>query len=160
MVGVIAAGGVAASAVDDQPPLPVEVSDGVTVIPPADWEFGGRSEDGRTILISKGSGSLAVTVTPDSDVVGALNELRGEWLASGTVTAAEVESVRSARPGATAYGFAYSGTFPDQGAPVEGEVSGYQGSSVVVLFDGWGSLGQYQLSTGTIEAIIRDTVIP
>ena len=160
MVGILVGGLLAEGAVADQPPVPVEVSNGVIVTPPADWEFGGRSEDGRTILLSKGSGSLAVAVTDGTDVIGALNGLRGEWLASGKVSASEVGEVASVRPGATAHGFGYSGTFPNVGAPVEGEVVGFAGTSVAVLFDGWAAFGGYPSVRDEIAEIIRGAAIP
>ena len=160
MVGIVVTGAVAESAVADVPPGPIEISDGVTVTPLADWEFGGRSDDERTILLSKGSGSLAITIGDGTDVVGALNALRGEWLATSTVTAADVAEVTTARPGATAFGFAYSGTFPDLGAPIEGEVTGYAGTSVTVLFDGWAHFGDYRNVRDEIAEMIRSAVSP
>ena len=160
MVGILVVGVVAEGSVADVPDRPIEVSNGVTVTPLPDWEFGGRSDDERTILLSKGLGSLAITVGDGTDVAGALNALRNEWRATGTVTAAEVEPVTSARPGATALGFAYSGTFPDLAGAVEGEVTGYGGTSVTVLFDGWADLGDYRSISDEIAEMIRTAVIP
>ena len=68
--------------------------------------------------------------------------------------------VTSARPGARAIGFAYSGTFPDLAGAVEGEVTGYSGTSVTVLFDGWADLGDYRSISDEIAEMIRTAVIP
>jgi len=160
MVGILVTGVVVEGAVADAPDRPIEVSDGVTVTPLPDWEFGGRSDDERTILLSKGLGSVAITVADGTDVAGALNAVRNEWLASGTVTATEVGPVTSARPGATAIGFAYSGTFPDLAGAVEGEVTGYTGTSITVAFDGWADLGDYRGISDEIAEMIRTAVIP
>jgi hypothetical protein len=160
MVGILVTGVAADNAIGDVPPRPVEISDGVTVTPLPDWSFGGRSEDGKTVLLSKGGGSVAITVGDGTDVAAALNALRDEWLATGTVTASAVAELQSARPGATALGFDYSGTFPDQGAPVEGEVTGYGGTSVTVLFDGWADFGGYRNVSDEVAEMIRTAVIP
>ena len=160
MVGILAAGVAADSAVADAPPRPIDVSDGVTVTPLPDWEFGGRSDDERTVLLSKGSGSLAITVGDGTDVVAALDAVRSEWLATGTVTAEPVGQATSARAGAAAFGFHYSGTFPDQAAPLEGEVTGYAGTSLTVLFDGWADFGGYRNVSDEVAEMIRAAVIP
>jgi hypothetical protein len=160
MIGILVGGVAADGAIADQPPRRIEVSDGVTITPPPDWEFGGRSDDERTILLSRGNGSLAITVGSGTDVLSALNALRDEWLARGKVTAVEVGPVASVRPGATAYGFGYSGTFPDDAAPVEGEVTGFAGTSVTVVFDGWTGFGDYRDVRDEVNEIVRATVIP
>lgn len=160
MVGIVGAGFAAESAVADVPPRPIEVSDGVIVTPLPDWEFGGRSEDEKTVLLSKGSGSLGLSVDSATDVVSALNAVRDEWLATGTVTAAPISEVPDARPGTTGFGFGYSGTFPDLSTPVEGEVTGYAGTSVTALFDGWAEIGGYRSVSDEVAEMIRAAVIP
>ncbi len=160
MVGILGAGVVAENAVADEPSLPIEVSQGVTVTPPDGWAFGGRSEDGGTILLSRGTGSLAVSVSEGTDIAAALAGLRNDWLATGKVTASEIEATASERPGATAHRFTYSGTFPDQAAPVEGEVTGFAGTSVTVVFDGWAGFGDYASVRDEIAEIIRGAAIP
>ena len=160
MVGILAGGVAVQSAIADLPPQSIEVAGGVTITPPGGWEFGGRSEDGKTVLLSQGIGSVAITVVDDQELAVALAELRNEWLASGTVTAAEPGPIDSVRPGQAAFGFAYSGTFPDLGSPVEGAVAGYLGTSVSVIFDGWAGVGDYRLVRDEINAIVTATVIP
>src|SRR5918995_860669 len=143
MVAVVGGGYVASNAVAGLPAQPVEVANGVIVTPYQNWEFGGRSDDGTTVLISKGDGSLAVTVNEGSDVGLALAELRDDWTSSGTVTATEIERVTERRGGQEGFRFIYSGSFSDTPSPVEGQVIGYAGSGVVVLFDGWAAVGDY-----------------
>src|SRR5207244_10728460 len=58
MVGIVGGGFVAQESVAVAPPLPVTLDRGVVVTPDADWEFAGRSEDGQTVLLTQGSGSL------------------------------------------------------------------------------------------------------
>ena len=161
MLGVVGGGCFAAEAIADAPPLPVTIAEGVTLTPLADWEFGGRSEDDRTILLSRGNGSLAISVEPGAPVDASLTNLRNEWTGSGTVTATEIEAAPTdLRPGATVLRFGYSGTFDDIASAVEGEVTGVQGTSVSVIFDGWSGLGEYQTVEADIDAMIRATTIP
>jgi hypothetical protein len=164
MVGIVAGGFVAQNAVADEPPKPIAVGLGVSITPPPDWEFGGRSEDVNTILLSQGSGSLAITVVDGTEVRAALEALRDEWLAGGTVSASDIGEVADVRPGQAGLRFAYSGTFEDVGTPrstaVEGEVTGVSGTGVTVLFDGWAGLGDYVAVSAEIATMIRETVIP
>ena len=161
MIGVVGGGCFAAEAIADAPPVPVTVADGVTLTPLPDWEFGGRSEDGKTILLSRGQGSLAISVEPGVPVETALANLRNEWTASGTVTATEIVAAPTeVRPGATVLRFGYSGTFDDIASAVEGEVTGVQGTSVAVVFDGWAGFGEYHTVSAQIDEMIRATTIP
>src|SRR5687768_13806292 len=54
MVGILVGGFMAVGAVANVPSAPVTVASGVVVTPLTGWEFGGRSEDGKTILMSQG----------------------------------------------------------------------------------------------------------
>src|SRR4051794_1076954 len=74
MVVIVAAGFYAQSAVAGIPPRPVTVADGVVVTPGDEWEFAGRSDDGQTILLTQGVGSLAITVVAGTDSLGALEQ--------------------------------------------------------------------------------------
>lgn len=159
MVGIVGGGYVAQNAVASGPPRPVEISDGVTVTPPVEWEFAHRTEDGRTVLLSKGSASLAITVEPRTDAVAALTRLRDDWT-TNYVTATDIEPLTNVRQGETVYRFAYSGVFAELAAPVEGEVTGAAGTSVTVVFDGWAGFGEYRSVGDEIETMIRDAVIP
>jgi hypothetical protein len=160
MIGIVGGGYVASNAVADLPAQPVEVARGVVVTPVANWDFGGRSSDGNTVLISKGDGSLAVSVSEGTDVTAALTRLRDEWTASGTVTASPVEPVTDRRGGQQGLRFAYSGSFSDTPAPVEGEVIGFAGSGLLVVFDGWASMGDYIRIQPDVAAMIDAAVIP
>ena len=160
MIGIVGGGFVAANAVAGLPAQPIEVARGVIVTPYEDWEFGGRSEDDITVLISKGDGSLAVTVLEGTDVTAALTQLRDEWTSSGTVTAGAIEPTTDRRGGEQGYRFLYSGSFSDTPAPVEGQVIGFAGSGIVVLFDGWAALGDYIRIQPDVAQMIDSAVIP
>lgn len=160
MVGIVGGGFIAQGAIASAPPSPVTVARGVTLTPLEGWEFGGRSPDGNTILLSQGSGSLAITVADGSDARAALAALRDEWLASGTVSASEIVDAADVRPGQPGLRFAYSGTFEDLATPVEGEVTGVAGTDLSVLFDGWAGFGEYVAASNDIATMIRGTVIP
>jgi len=160
MVGIVAGGFIASNAVAGLPAQPIEVAHGVIVTPVEDWEFGGRSSGGNTVLISKGDGSLAVTVNEGTDVAAALTELRDEWTASGTVTAGEIETVTNLRGGQSGMRFVYSGTFSDTPAPVEGQVVGFAGTGIVALFDGWAAVGDYVRVQPDVTKMVNGTVIP
>src|SRR5688572_13907764 len=103
MIGIVAGGAVAQNAVAGIPQGPVQVARGVVLTPLPEWSFGGRSDDGNTILLSQGNGSLAITVADGPDPVAAMTQLRDEWLASGTVSAGEIEPVEGARTGQSAF---------------------------------------------------------
>lgn len=160
MVGIVAGGFYAQQAVAGLPSGPVEVARGVTVTPLPDWQFGGRTEDGNTILLSRGSGSLAVSVTDGADVAAALNGLRDEWVASGTVTASQIVEVTDRRGGQTGMRFAYSGTFADLPAAVEGEVTAFAGTGILVVFDAWAGVGDSVAVGADVATMIDGTVIP
>jgi hypothetical protein len=158
MLGILIGGFVAQNAVANEPPKPVSVGD-VVLTPPAGWDFAGRSEDESTILLTNGSGSLAISVVPGTDVVQTLDAKRNEWLRTGTVTATEAEPVTIgySRAGRR---FEYSGTFEDVPTPVEGQVTAIAGNGVVVLFDGWAGIGGYRVVSDEIDGMIADAVIP
>lgn len=160
MVGIVGAGFAAANAVADIPNQPVHVGDGVSLVPPPDWEFQGRADDQNTILLSRGNGSLAITVTSGSDHVAALSTLRDEWTQSGTVSAGDTRDVTGVHGAQPAAAFPYSGTFADLAGAVEGEVTAVRGTSVVVVFDGWAGVGEYAGAADDIGAIIAETSIP
>jgi hypothetical protein len=158
MLGILIGGFVAQEAVANEPPKPVSIG-GVVLTPPTGWDFAGRSEDESTILLTNGSGSLAISVVPGTDVVQALAAKRAEWLSTGTVTATEPEpvTINYSRAGRR---FSYSGTFEDVPTPVEGAVTGIAGNGVVVLFDGWAGIGGYKLVSDEIDNMIAAATIP
>lgn len=160
MIGVVAGGCLAQDAIADAPPVPVTVANGVVLTPPADWKFGGRSEDGKTVLLSRGQGSLAISVEDGTPVATAIATLRDQWIASETVTATDVGPAIGVRPGQSVLRFGYSGTFDDIASAVEGEVTGVQGTSVGVIFDGWSGFGEYHTVRDEIDAMIAATTIP
>ena len=159
MSGILVGGFMAARVTALVPLGPINVGLGVHVTPAEGWEFGGRTEDGNTILLSRGNGSLAVTVIADQTALDALTALRNEWLASATVTASDIAPVMDVRSGALRFG--YSGTFDDLAAKVEGEVHGIQGASgVTVVFDSWAGTGQYVGVRDDVVSMINTAVIP
>jgi hypothetical protein len=164
MLGIVVGGFVAAASVASLPDKPVTIADGVTVTIPPEWSYGGRSDDGKAILLSRGNASVVVTVNEDSDEKTALEKVRNEWAALGTVTVGDIAPAPEARTdGKSAARFAYSGTFPDEGLPgaVEGEVTAVQGSnSVAVLFDAWAGEGEFPNARADVATIIHDTTIP
>jgi hypothetical protein len=161
MLGIVVGGCVASNALANEPPKPINVSHGVSLTAPWDWEYSGKSEDGNTILLSRGNGSLAVSVDDDPNPRDALEKVRTEFTADGKVTASEIRTVSGARPdGQDVLRFAYSGTFPDIAVPVEGEVTAVTGDGYVVLFDGWAGLGDYVTVRDEIATMISGATIP
>ena len=67
MAGIVGAGAVAAEAAEEIPQRPIEVASGVLITPADGWEFVGRSDDGESILLTRGSGNLGVSVDPGTD---------------------------------------------------------------------------------------------
>jgi len=160
MIGIVAAGFFAQDAVADIPNQPVQVAPGVSVLPPPDWEFQGRSDDQNTILLSRGNASLAISVVEGTDERMALTTLRDEWAASGTVSIGEIRDATGVHGTNEAARFTYSGTFAEIASAVEGEVTGVGGTSLVVVFDGWADVGEYAGVADDIDAITAATSIP
>jgi len=159
MLGIVGGSFVAQEAVADVPNQPVNVGQGVSLVPPPDWEFVGRADDQDTILLSRGNGSLAVSVMQGTDERAALTTLLDEWAASGTVSTGEIRDAAGAHGALPAARFTYSGTFQELASAVEGEVTGVRGTSVVVLFDGWADVGEFAGVADDINAIIAGTTI-
>ena len=160
MVGIVGAGFFAQSAVADIPNQPVEISRGVILTQPPEWEFQGRADDQDTILLSRGNGSLAISVVEGTDERSALATLRDEWTASATVSAGDIRDATGVHGEQPAASFTYSGTFEGMASAVEGEVTAVRGTSVVVVFDGWADIGDYAGVADDIAAIIAGTTIP
>jgi hypothetical protein len=147
--------------VSSVPDKPVTIADGVTIVVPPDWSFSGRSEDRRTILLSRGNASVAISVEEDSDELVALRRLHDEWAGQGNVSIGDIVPVTDARPdGKPAARFAYSGTFPELPTTVEGEVTAVRGNSIAVIFDAWAGEGQFVNARDDVARIIRETTIP
>lgn len=161
MVGIVVGGFVGAASVADLPDRPISMANGVTIVVPPDWEYGGRADDG-TILLSHGNGNVAVSVALSIDERAALDQLRNEWLALGTVAAGDIEPVADVRAGQPAARFAYSGTFLGAGlaGAVEGEVTGVRGNGGSVVFDAWASEGQFVNVRDDVAKIIGEATIP
>jgi hypothetical protein len=160
MVLIVGAGFYAQGAVASIPPQPVTVADGVVLTPVADWEFAGRSDDGTTVLLTQGVGSLAISALQGEDARYALEAKRHEWIATGTVRVGGIERVENINSGRGGLRFSYSGTFDGVAAPVEGAVTAVAGTSVSVLFDGWAGIGEYRSVTADIDSMISSAVIP
>src|SRR6187397_880234 len=79
MIGILVGGAIASDSLANEPPKPINVGHGVTLTAPWSWEYQGRSEDENTVLLSRGNGSLAVTVDETTDATAVLQALRDEW---------------------------------------------------------------------------------
>ena len=90
MLGIVGAGFVAAAALSSVPDKPITVADGVQVVIPAQWEFVGRSDDGKTIELTRGNATVDVTVVEDSDETTALEHVRADWAQIPTVSMGEL----------------------------------------------------------------------
>ena len=163
MIGIVVGGGVAASSLSSVPDKPITIANGVTVVVPPEWSYGGRSEDRRTILLTRGNASVAISVEEGVDERTALQQLHDEWAARGSISVGEILPVADIRTdGKPAGRFAYSGLFTDEGlaAPIEGEVTGVRGDGFAVVFDGWAGEGQFVQARDDVAQIIRETTIP
>ena len=164
MVAIVAGGFIAAGAVADNKTVLYNVN-GVSITPGPGWEFSGRDDNGQTILLTNGSGSLAIEAQPPPsnmllmpDWQLPLEKKRQDWLDTGTVTATQIADVivgdRAARR------FSYSGTFEDLATPVEGTVTEISTPNKYVLFDGWAGKGQFSVVSDDVDAMIKSAVIP
>ena len=164
MLGIVGAGFFAAGALSSVPDKPITVANGVQVVIPAEWEYVGRSDDGKTIELTRGNATVDITVVDDSDETTALQHLRADWAKIPTVSMGEIARVADLRTdGKPAARFAYSGTFPGLGLPgaVEGQVTAVRGSnSVAVVFDAWTGLGEFANAGDEMAEIIRLATIP
>jgi hypothetical protein len=162
MLGVVGGGYAAADAVASVPPQPVTVAEGVTIRPLPGWEFGGRGEDGRSVLLSKGNGSVHVSLTRARiDATAALTELLRGWRAQprSQVSSGEIQPA-DVRISGGAVRVSYSGTFEDVEYPVEGEATAVAGTTATVIFDGWSGMGDYAAVRPQIDQMIREATIP
>jgi hypothetical protein len=162
MAGITGVGVVAADAAEDLPPRPIEVASGVIVTPAAGWEFVGRSDDGGSILLTRGSGNVGVSVVageqPPDQV---LRDVLATWTSEpGTTISVSQIHESGVRPGAIAARAAYAGTFAELTGPIEGEVTAVDGTGLAVVFDGWAGPGEYRLVRGEIDEMIRAAAIP
>lgn len=162
MVGIVGAGFAAAVALSSVPDKPITIARGVIIVVPPDWSFGGRSDDGKTVLLTRGSASVAISVDEGVDETAALKQLHDEWAARGTISVGEVLPVNDVRAqGEPAARFAYSGLFSGElPTPVEGEVTGVRGNGFAVVFDAWAGEGQFVNARDDVAALIRETTIP
>jgi len=164
MLGIVVVGFLAAAELSSVPDKPITVADGVQVVIPPEWAYVGRSDDGKTIELTRGNATIDVTVVEDANETTALEHVRADWAQIPTVSMGEVAPVAGVRAdGKPAARFAYSGTFPGLGLPgaVDGEVTGVRGSnSVAVVFDAWAGQGDFANASDAIAGIIRETTIP
>jgi hypothetical protein len=160
MIGIVVAGAIASDSLANEPPKPITVGQGVSLTAPWSWEYQGRSEDQNTILLSRGNGSLAVTINEGTDATAALQALRDEWEATGVVTTSDIKPVPDVRPGDNVLRFAYTGDFEDVSGAIEGEVTAVVGDNIVVVFDGWSGSGDYITVRDEIDTMISGATIP
>lgn len=161
MVGIVGTGFVASEAVADLPSPPVEVGQGVTFQPLPGWEFGGRSDDGSGLLLSRGSGTMAIqlvdrSLTPEVAAQGLLDE----WLGDPDIhmTHGPLGPVRLPR-GLAGSRFHYAGTFPGIVAPVQGEVTGVPGTQVTIVVDAWAGDGEYDFIRSEVDRMIVEATL-
>lgn len=159
MLLIVGGGAVAAGAVADLPDAPVSVGRGVTVQPPAGWQFVGREDDVGGVLLTSGGASVFIEAVAGGDEVAALRALRDEWSVEPLLMTGEIER-SEIRPGVAAARFAYTGSVEGVAAPIEGEVTALRGAGYVVVFDGWAGLGDYLSARGEIEQMIVTAVMP
>jgi hypothetical protein len=162
MLLIVGGGAVAADAVAGLPDPPITVVDGLRITPYAGWEFGGRIDDGRTILLSRGDGSLAVTVPvevepPQAALERVIARWRTEFSTPLTTGAIEPSDIRPGQPSARV---SYAGAFDDVHYPVEGELVAVRGTDLVVVFDGWAGEGDFALVRDQIRTMIQGATIP
>jgi hypothetical protein len=160
MIGILVAGAIASDSLANEPPKPINLGQGVSLTAPWSWEYQGRSEDQNTVLLSRGNGSLAVTVEDQPNCMLELQSLIDEWTASGRVTVSEIQPVEDVRPGQQLLRFGYSGEFDDIAGPIEGEVTCAPGSNISVVFDGWSGYGDYVTNRDEIDTMIKGATIP
>lgn len=160
MIGIVVAGAIASDSLANEPPKPIALGHGVSLTAPWSWEYQGRSEDQNTILLSRGNGSLAVTINEGTDPTAALQALRDEWEATGVVTTSDIKPVPDLRPGDNVLRFAYTGDFEDVAGAIEGEVTAVVGDNIVVVFDGWSGYGDYVTVRDEIDTMISGATIP
>jgi hypothetical protein len=162
MLTIVGSGMVAAESVQDLPAGPVTIADGVVVVPAGGWEFAGRTEDERGVLLSNGGGSLFITVVTGSHAPNAvLDQVLAEWQAvEGTqITTGEVEP-SLLRPGQAAAKVSYSGSFEGIAYPVEGEVTAVQGATTSVVFDAWAGEGDFPFIRPAVERMVTEATVP
>jgi hypothetical protein len=162
MTGILVVGFVGADAIPAQPPRAVAINRAATIMPADGWDFAGRSDDGGTILLTNGSGSLAVDASIQFAIelcrgCDPLNRKRSEWLETGTVVVSPIRDVVIGNRAAQR--FDYSGTFSDVPTPVEGTVTYMRGDTAYAVFDGWAGLGDYSVVSDDVDQMISTAII-
>ena len=163
MLAIVGGGLLAALATSDRQPVPITVGGGVSFVAPPDWSFVSRVEPpadgGDAVLLTRGVAGLLVYTAPESGP-RALAELRAELLASPMMSVGD-DQPADAGPGVTATRFAFSGVLPElAAAPIEGEATAVQGSTLSVVFFGWADVGDYHVMRHEILEIISRADIP
>jgi hypothetical protein len=160
--GFVVAAGIEAPTADASPrPL---VVGGVRFTPGPMWEVARRIPGATAaIQLSRGSGNLLVVVFPgQSDPAAVLDRyvqeiLTPEALSLRVSPTAETVSIPSAGTGVRRF---YVGTFQDNPAPLEGDVTGMvlpNGQGVAV--DGWAQEGTYEQFADDVHRM-AETVRP
>lgn len=159
MFSIALSGGIALAAVEGGPAPVVHVAGPVSIQPLPGWEFVSRSDDGNSVLLSQGSGSLLIEVVEGAWSPADLLEATFEsWEADpeAQLTTGVRESVETA-PGILGVRAPYGGTFPGIEYPVEGELTVVEGGGVPVIFDAWASEGELSLVIDEIRQMIAGT---
>lgn len=159
MFSIALSGGIALAAVEGGPAPVVHIAGPVAMQPLPGWEFVSRSEEGNSVLLSQGSGSLLIEVVEASSTPADLLDATFEsWEADPEVqlTTGVREDVQTA-PGVPGVRAPYGGTFPGIEYPVDGELTVVEGGNVRVIFDAWGGEGELSLVIDEIRQMIAGT---
>jgi hypothetical protein len=134
----------------------------VIVRPLPGWEFGGRADDGDGVLFSKGSGSLAVSVSPArEEPADALTALLAGWRAEhGTVISTgdiEASQIRGPAPAARV---PYSGNFAGINYAVGGRRHRGPGFAGHRRLRRVGRQGRLRAGRADVDRMIEQATIP
>ncbi len=158
MLAIPMGAGFAGALTEDVPMQPVQVTERLAVVPRPSWKFGGRDEELRAILLSRGSGSLYVWEAPGATSPAAqLRLVLDGWAGEPDVQIVAGPPVSfDAGPGRSGVRATYAGTFPDVGYPVEGQLAVVEASGTIAVFDAWAGEGEFRAIAGDVAAMIRD----
>jgi hypothetical protein len=155
LAAVVLGGRVAASALTVPGP-PVQVAPGVSVRPLSGWRV---DRQGTGVLLTRGSGSLSVLPTGDTDPATLAGEYARQVLrpnAQGLTLSRGLQTVRLPS-GLVGVRFAYQGTFRGQGRemPLQGEVTVVVGQRDGVVFDAWAQPEVYEYERTDVQTMIQ-----
>lgn len=131
---------------ESAPGEPVQVTESVTVTPPAGWAVTQRYADPPGVRLTGGSGNLlvvvpAIEVTPEELLEAYVDEILEPEATQLSVSTKRKELTL---PYGEAVRTSYVGQFEGVASTIEGELTATVSSGgTPVMFDGWSSQGQY-----------------